>query len=107
MVAVMTDFACGEPGCDFEVPEEKRARAAQSLGMHRRKHRKEGSAGTDVAVKPAKRKYTKKDPQLQAFLQEQNIETATAYVIAAKFPNGVPVEEVPRVIRLVKAVEHG
>lgn len=104
MTAVMTDFACGEPDCDFVVPKEKRDHAAQSLSMHRRKHK----PSKDVAVAKPKRAYVKKKPKvLDAFLQEQNVEVATAYVIAAKWPNGVPVVDLPRVVKLVKAVEHG
>jgi hypothetical protein len=96
----VTDFVCGIDDCDFEVPTEKRSHAAQSLAMHRARTHNVYPAKSDVVKvrKPYRRK------QLDAFIQEQNIDTATAYVIAAKWPAGIPVEDIPRVIKLVKAV---
>jgi hypothetical protein len=98
------EFTCGVDGCDFEVAPEKRDHAPQSLAMHR--NRIHGIR----ADKPRPNGVAKRKPKAKhfdAFLQEQNVETATAYVVAAKWPTGIPIEDIPRVIKLVKAVEHG
>jgi len=104
-VVKMTYFLCDVDGCDFVVPPEKRAKAPQSLAMHRYRIHGITSDKPKPSGTVAKRKPRKAKP-FDAFIQEQNVETATAYVIAAKWPGGIPVEDIPRVVKLVKVVEH-
>lgn len=63
--------------------------------------------GTEVEVADSVQKKRGRKSKLDGFIMDQNVETATAIVLAAKFPRGILVEDYPRVVQLVKAVEHG
>lgn len=56
---------------------------------------------------PVNGEVTKPRVQLKGFLQERELEAATAYVLAAKWPKGIPVEDMLRAVKIVKVVEHG
>jgi hypothetical protein len=66
-----------------------------------------GDPGTEIEVAGTVRQKPGRKSKLDGFIVDQNVEAATAYVLAAKFPRGISVEDFPRVVRLVKAVEHG
>jgi hypothetical protein len=95
-----TKLKCGE--CGFVPPSGTESGLKHHITV---KHPKPGTeiievAGT-VRQKPGRKS------KLDGFLLDQNVEAATCYVLAAKFPRGISVEDFPRVVRLVKAVEHG
>lgn len=54
--------------------------------------------GTTAAALPRPR------GRMARFVQQQNVDTATALLIAAKYPKGVPVSEIPTVIELVRTL---
>jgi hypothetical protein len=80
---------------------------ATGLGVHKAFKHKPEKTGTEIEVAGTVRQKPGRKTKLDGFIVDQNVETATAYVLAAKFPKGILLEDYPRVVRLVKAVEHG
>jgi hypothetical protein len=94
---------CTVEGCDFVPPSGTES----GLKHHITVKHSSGDPGTEIEVAGTVRQKPGRKSKLDGFILEQNLETAAAYVLAAKFPRGISVEDFPRVVRLVKAVEHG
>jgi len=91
------------PECGYEPPSQTEGGLKHHITvMHKPK-----SNGTEIEVAGTVRQKPGRKSKLDGFMLEKNVETATAYVLAAKFPKGIQVEDYPRVVQLVKAVEHG
>jgi hypothetical protein len=89
--------------CGYEPPSQTEG----GLKHHVTVMHSPEKTGTEIEVAGTVRQKRGRKSKLDGFIVEQNVEAATAYVLIAKFPRGILVEDYPRVVRLVKAVEHG